>query len=34
MEFAAVTDGEEIPTGAQVMVSEVVGQDTLKVVSL
>jgi len=34
MEFPAVTDGEEIATGAQVMVSEVVGEDTLKVVAL
>ncbi len=34
MEFIAVTDGEEIATGAQVMVSEVVGEGTLKVVPL
>ncbi len=34
MEFAAVTDGEQIATGAQVMVSEIVGEETLKVVPL
>jgi hypothetical protein len=34
MEFVAVTDGEAIATGAQVMVSEVVGDETLKVVAL
>ncbi len=34
MEFAAVTDGDQIATGAQVMVSEIVGEETLKVVPL
>jgi hypothetical protein len=34
MELLAVTDGDAIPTGAQVLVSDVVGEETLKVVPL
>jgi hypothetical protein len=34
MEFAAISDGEEIKTGTRVVVAEVLGDSTLKVVPL